>query len=164
MISGKFQCFLGALIISIGAQVYIPLIPVKVTLQTLSILFVVSHFGAKLGTLSVLLYLIEGIVGIPVFAGFSAGLSIFLGPSGGYLIGFVPAAYLTGILLERSTNRTFLSVFLAGLAGEIILLVIGYLRLVHFMGFFDAYIFGILPFILGDFLKLTIFTLSVSKR
>jgi biotin transport system substrate-specific component len=164
LISELFQCFLGAFIISIGAQICVPCIPVPLTLQTLGILLVASRLGARLSALSVLLYLVEGLAGIPVFAEFSWGQSVILGPSGGYLIGFVPAAYLTGILLKRSVNRTFLSVFLAGLAGEIVLLSIGYLQLAHFIGFADAYTCGILPFILGDFLKLTVFAMTTLRK
>ncbi|MDR1288985.1 MAG: biotin transporter BioY [Holosporales bacterium] len=162
--SGLFQCFLGALIIALGSQICVPWVPVPLTFQTLFVLIVVSRLGANLGALSVLLYLIEGLAGIPVFAEFSAGPAILLGPSGGYLLGFIPAAYLTGIILNRFTNRTFLSVLLAGLAGEVALLVTGYLQLAHFIGFSDAYTVGILPFILGDFLKLTLFAMIASKK
>ncbi|MDR2598543.1 MAG: biotin transporter BioY [Holosporales bacterium] len=164
--SSILQCLRGACIIAIGSHICVPFVPVPLTLQTLSVLFVVSHLGSKLGACSALLYLLEGLAGIPVFAEFSAGPAVVFGPSGGYLMGFIPAAYLTGILLEQRANRTFLSVFLAGLAGEIILLFIGFLQLSYFMGFADAYTFGIIPFILGDFLKLTIFAMisSVSSK
>ncbi|MDR0625384.1 MAG: biotin transporter BioY [Holosporales bacterium] len=156
-------CFVGSGVIAISAQICIPLIPVPITLQTLGVFLVGALLGARYGAFAVLLYLAEGMAGAPVFAKFSSGLHVIFGPTGGYLIGFVFAAYLTGALFERLKKRTFFSVFLAGLAGELVSLLAGYLQLTHFVGYYKAFTVGIMPFIIGDFLKLTLFALLMSS-
>jgi biotin transport system substrate-specific component len=158
------KCLLGASVVAVGSQICIPLIPVPFTLQTLSVFFVAYALGAKLGTFAVLIYLIEGVAGVPVFANFSSGMSVILGPTGGYLIGFVPLVFLLGFLLDRLKNVEFLLVLMVGFVSNLILLTIGYLRLAHFIGFYDAYALGVLPFIIGDFLKLTVFSVIISKK
>ncbi|MDR2666509.1 MAG: biotin transporter BioY [Holosporales bacterium] len=158
------KCLIGSLIIAIGAQICIPFIPVPLTLQTLGILFVAAALGARYGTIAVLMYFLEGISGIPVFAKFSSGISVILGPTGGYIIGFILAAYLTSRMIEKSKNKTFLSIFYAGFAGSVAVLIIGYLHLAHFIGYSAAYTFGIAPFIPGDLSKLILFALMVSGK
>jgi biotin transport system substrate-specific component len=129
----------------------------------LSVLLVASVLGSRCGTIAVVLYLSEGIAGIPVFAFGSSGIKAILGPSGGYLLGFVPAAYATASLLEKTKNRGVLRVLLCGLVGELILLSSGYLHLSYFFGIQKAYLFGVAPFLLGDLLKVAVFTLLVRK-
>ncbi|MDR1475782.1 MAG: biotin transporter BioY [Holosporales bacterium] len=161
---GVLRCLLGSCFIAVGSQIYIPFDPVPFTLQTFCVLLLGLCCGSKIGTLSVLLYLTEGIMGIPVFAGYNSGISILLGPAGGYLVGFIFAAYITGAMSEKWSRKSLASVFVIGLVGEIVLLLIGYLRLAHFIGFSDACTFGILPFIFGDFFKLTLCAIIASKK
>ncbi|MDR1522084.1 MAG: biotin transporter BioY [Streptococcaceae bacterium] len=155
------QCLCGSFAIALGAQISIPFVPIPLTLQTMAVLFVVSMLGSKGGTIAVLLYLLEGIMGLPVFAGFSSGIWRILSPTGGYLLGFVPAVYFSGTLLHRYHNRSFGAIFLAGLVGILITFVWGYLQLAYFVGFSRAYTLGIVPFYAADLLKLLIFSLWI---
>jgi biotin transport system substrate-specific component len=120
--------------------------------------------GPRRGTFAVLFYLLEGIIGLPVFAGFSSGVHVIWGPTGGYLFGFIPAVYLCGALLQKSHDRKFFGVFIAGLVGALAILLCGYLRLAYFIGFSQAYTLGIAPFYLADLLKLLIFSLLIFKK
>jgi biotin transport system substrate-specific component len=158
------KCLIGAGGIAICSQIYVPFFPVPLTLQTIGVLFTASILGARYGTIAILIYLAEGIAGLPVFAGFSSGLSVILGPTGGYLIGFVLAAYLIGSLMEKSKTRAFSEILIIGVLGDMILLTSGYLQLALFVGYSDAYTLGIMPFILGDLLKLVLFALLTSRR
>lgn len=153
----------GSIFIALSAQITIPLIPVPATFQTFAILLVGALFGPKLGSKIVLLYLLEGICGLPVFANFSYGIAKIFGPTGGYLIGFVCATYLTGYLLQHGWKRNNLLIFSAGLLGDITLLTFGYLVLAYFVGYKNAYLFGIAPFYLSGLVKLLLFTLTVRQ-
>jgi biotin transport system substrate-specific component len=155
---------LGSCIVALSSQISIPLIPVPITLQSLSVLLIASTLGSKCGTIAIVFYLIEGIIGIPVFAGYSCGIKVIFGPTGGYLLGFIPAVYITASLLEKAKHRGVLSVFSIALVGEFALLTVGYLQLAYFFGFSKAYAFGIVPFLLGDLLKVTVFALLARKR
>ena len=93
--------FLGSILLTISAKVKIPFYPVPMTMQTFVVLFLGLSFGYKIGLASVSLYLIEGIIGLPVFSNSpekGIGLVYFTGPTMGYLIGFLPAVFLTGFL------------------------------------------------------------------
>ncbi|MDR0677225.1 MAG: biotin transporter BioY [Holosporaceae bacterium] len=163
-LKGVLLCFYGSMLIALFAQISVPVSPVPFTLQTLAFLLVARQFGPKHGACAALLYLTEGICGIPVFANFSSGVSVLLSPSGGYLLGAVPAIFLTGILIQRMKNKKFVSIFLAGLSGEIVVFLWGYLRLSNFVGFYDAYLLGVAPFLFTDLLKLTVFSLYAREK
>ncbi|MDR2464277.1 MAG: biotin transporter BioY [Holosporales bacterium] len=158
------KCFICTGLIAICSQICIPFIPVPFTMQTLSVLFVASSLGARYGTIAILMYLVEGAIGIPVFAKLSSGLPVLLGPTGGYLIGFVLAAYITGKLIEKSKTKSFFSLLWPGIAGGLIVLFTGYLRLAYFVGYSRAFTLGVLPFILGDVVKAAVFAaVTMSK-
>ena len=150
---------LGATFIALTAQLTIPLSPVPITLQPFAVLLISAFLGADLGSKAVLLYLFAGMFGLPVFAGFSFGLAVILGPTGGYLIGFIGTAYLTGYLLQHGWGKSSLQIFLAALFGEIVLFITGYLVLAFFIGYRDAYLFGVAPFYLVELARLLLFAL-----
>ncbi len=154
---------LGSLSIALSAQVSVPLQPVPVTLQTFAVSLVSAIFGPIMGTQMVLLYLFEGIVGLPVFTNFSCGLMTLLEPTGGYLIGFIFAAWLTGYLLKKGETKNSVYVFLAVLSGHFLLFLLGYVRLAHFIGYKNAYLFGIAPFYTIEATKLLLLTLIISR-
>jgi biotin transport system substrate-specific component len=93
----------ASILIAISAQIAIPLpfTPVPLTLQTLVVLAAGVVLGSSRGALAITLYLLEGCAGLPVFSGAASGITHLLGPTGGYLIGFLPAAWLTGFLAEK---------------------------------------------------------------
>ncbi|WP_376792760.1 biotin transporter BioY [Thermoflexus sp.] len=138
----------------------LPLTPVPITGQTLAVLLVGAVLGSRRGALSMAAYILEGALGLPVFAGGAAGLTRVLGPTGGYLIGFIAAAFLTGWLAERGWDRRPLTAALAMLAGNIVIYLFGLPWLARFVeGFLGpkgALTLGLLPFIPGDLLKLAL--------
>jgi biotin transport system substrate-specific component len=146
----------GSLFVAGMAQVRIPLpfTPVPITGQTFAVLLVGAVLGSRRGAASLLLYLIQGMLGLPVFAGGASGLAYLIGPTGGYLVGFVVAASLIGLLAARGMDRRIPSALLAFLAGEIVIYLFGVSWLSVFLGIQRAIIAGLLPFILGDAIKL----------
>ena len=116
-----FLVLTGSALLAISAQfaVRLPLSPVPVTGQTLVVLMIGMAFGARLGAATVLAYLAEGAMGLPVFAEGKSGLIAFAGPTGGYLVGFVAAAFATGFLAERGMGRGAVSTVLAMIVGNI---------------------------------------------
>lgn len=145
---------LFAAIIGILAQVSIPLPFVPITGQTLAIGLAATILGSRYGTLSVLLYLVIGAAGLPVFAQFSGGFSSLFGPTGGYLIGFIPTAFIIGFYLEKTSFR-FIHALLANLTGMIITLLIGtfWLKLAASLTWPAAFIGGFTPFLLVGVIK-----------
>lgn len=151
----------GSLFIALSAQVAIPLpfSPVPVTGQTLAVPLIGALLGSRRGGLSLLAYLAEGALGLPVFAGGTAGLARLMGPTGGYLVGFVPAAFLTGLLAERGWDRQVRTTLLAMFLGNVAIYALGLLWLARFVGGERVLASGLLPFIPGDLLKLILATM-----
>lgn len=146
----------SSVFIAFCAQISIrfPFSPVPITGQTLAVLLVGALLGSRRGSLSVMTYLGQGIAGLPVFAGGMSGVTHFLGPTGGYLIGFVAAAYLAGKLAERGWDRRVGTTFLAMLLGNLALYIFGLPWLSTFVGIETTLQLGFYPFITGDLAKL----------
>jgi biotin transport system substrate-specific component len=145
---------LFAAIIGIFAQFTIPLPLVPITGQTLAIGLAATILGSRYGTLSVLLYLFIGATGIPVFAEMSGGISKLVGPTGGYLVGFIPTAFIIGYYLEK-TKFTFVHAMIANTIGMIITLALGtaWLKFAASLSWEAAIAGGLTPFIIGGFIK-----------
>ena len=146
----------GSALLAISAQIKIPLYPVPVTGQTLVVLMIGMAYGSRLGAATLLAYLVEGGMGLPVFAGGGAGWATLAGPTGGYLIGFLVAAFLLGLLAERGMGRGPVSTALAMIVGTALIYVFGVTHLSGFIGFEKAVAAGLLPFLYGDALKLIV--------
>jgi biotin transport system substrate-specific component len=148
----------GSALIALAAQIAIPLpfSPVPVTGQTFAVLLVAAALGARLGPASVALYVGEGLAGLPVFAGGTAGLARLTGPTGGYLVGFVVAALVVGRLAQLGWDRRIVTAVVAMLAGEVVIYAFGLAWLSRFplsVGLLEA---GLLPFIPGDLFKVVL--------
>lgn len=150
--------------IALGAQFkfYLPFSPVPVTAQTLAVLLTGALLGPVHGAGAVLLYLLEGLMGVPVFAGGQGGLASLIGPTGGYLLGFVPAAYVTGLLIERGWDRNLGTTFAALALGNVLIYAFGLLGLMIFAGRESVLALGLWPFVPGDLFKLACATLALS--
>jgi len=148
---------LFAAIIGILAQITIPLPLVPITGQTLAIGLAATILGAKFGTISVLLYILIGAAGIPVFAEMSAGVSVIVGPTGGFLIGFIPTAYFIGWMLEK-TAYTVKNAIIANIIGMFIALCFGtvWLKIVANLSWTAAFMSGFAPFIIVGIIKATL--------
>ncbi|NUM80070.1 biotin transporter BioY [bacterium] len=157
-------CF--SLLTAAGAWVTLPLSfsPVPITLQTLVVSLAGAVLGAKRGALSQLMYIGYGICGLPVFAGGLTSIAVVLGPSGGYLIGFPVAAFLTGLLV--SDNKNILWNLGALIIGSLPVLLLGTLQLSLFTAgnLREAFAIGFVPFIAGDFIKCALAALILSGK
>ncbi len=145
---------LFAAIIGVMAQITIPLPLVPITGQTLAIGLAATILGSRYGTLSVILYLIIGSAGVPVFAEFSGGVSKLIGPTGGYLVGFVPTAFLIGWFMEKR-DFTFKNAVIANSMGTLVTLALGtaWLKIAAELSWSAAIAGGFTPFIIVGLIK-----------
>jgi biotin transport system substrate-specific component len=143
----------GTLLLAASAKAQVPFYPVPMTLQTLAVLAIGAAYGARLAGATLLLYLGEGLAGLPVFAGVGAGPGYVAGPTGGFLVGFLVAAALVGWLAERGWGRSAPRLVGAMLLGQIALYALGAAWLASFIGLDKAWRFGVLPFLLADAVK-----------
>ncbi len=146
----------GSAVLTLSARLSIPFWPVPMTLQSLAVLLIGAGFGLRLGAATVVLYLIEGAVGLPVFAGtpmHGLGLAYMMGPTGGYLVGFLAAAALVGFFAERGADRSVPKLLGAMTLGHLVLFGFGYAWLAHLVGKDLAFTAGVEPFILGTVVK-----------
>ena len=146
---------LMAALTAAGAYIAIPIGPVPIVLQNLFVMLAGLLLGGRWGLISVGVYLLAGAVGLPVFAGGTGGIGKFVGPTGGYLLGFAAAAYLVGIISERGHGRLAVDI-LAMVAGTLAVYAFGvsWLKVVTGMSLSKAASVGMLPFLIGDALKI----------
>jgi len=144
-----------SLLVALCAQISIPVpgSPVPITGSTLGVLYAGALLGSRRGAAAVALYFLEGGLGLPFFAGGAAGLAHFAGPTGGYLLGFLPAAWLAGWLAERGWDRTPGKALALMLAGSVVILALGLAGLARFVPASRLLPLGFYPFIPGDLAK-----------
>lgn len=145
---------LFAALIAVLAQVVIPLPLIPITGQTFAIGLAATVLGSRHGTVATLLYVAMGCVGIPVFAQMSGGLGILLGPTGGFIVGFIPAAWAIGYYLEK-TSFTFVQACIANLIGMIITLAFGmvWLKFSASLSWTAAFLSSVAPFLVVGVIK-----------
>lgn len=145
----------GSLILGLSAQMEfrLPFTPVPVTAQTFVVMLIGSFLGSNRGILAIFLYLAAGVWGLPVFSGFGAGLHHILGPTGGYILGFIGGAYVAGTFIKHGDNHSFFYTFLIMLLSCATIYIVGILWLGAHLGFNNVLELGLLPFIAGDILK-----------
>ena len=145
----------GSLLLTLSAKVQVPFWPVPMTMQTFAVLVIGMAFGWRLGAATVLLYLAEGAVGLPVFSK-GGGFAYLAGPTGGYLIGFVVAAALVGWLAERGWDRAPLRTLVAMFLGIAVIYLFGVAWLTTLIGFEKAIAAGVVPFLAADAFKIVL--------
>lgn len=153
----------GAVLLALASQLSIPLQPVPLTFQSATVVLIGLAGGARLGSYAVIVYLIAGLVGMPVFADFHAGLPTLLGPTGGYLAGFAPAAFISGYLAQKGFARHPMSAFLAACAGVSVIFLMGVAWLSTFTGWHLAITLGVLPYALSEPIKLIVLSFLVPR-
>jgi biotin transport system substrate-specific component len=146
----------GSILLAALSQVQVPFYPVPMTLQTLGVMLIGLTFGFRLASATVALYLVEGLVGLPVFAGFAAGPAVFVGGTAGYLFGFLFAAALMGFMADRGIAKSWIGTIATLFAGEVVLFGLGIAYLAYLYGFDKSLEYGLYPFILGDLLKVAL--------
>jgi biotin transport system substrate-specific component len=164
---------IGTAILAISAKVQVPFWPVPMTLQTLAVMLIGATYGSRVAVATVLAYIAEGALGLPVFANTPpqiAGPAYLIGPTAGYIWGWVAAAAIIGYAADKGWSRSVPKMFAAMLAGEIVLFGMGFVWLAWFatlssgavgMGAEKALAAGVTPFLLADALKLTLAALAV---
>ena len=154
----------GSILLTISAKIKIPFYPVPMTMQTFVVLFLGIAFGYKIGVVTILLYLFEGIIGLPVFSNSpekGVGIVYFTGPTMGYLIGFLPAVFLSGYLKlddwtkKENKNVEFFFINLLKLLISVsVIYLLGLLWLSNLIGFEKAILFGFKPFWIAELFKI----------
>ncbi|GLS30714.1 biotin transport system substrate-specific component [Mesorhizobium albiziae] len=145
----------GSALLALAAKITVPFWPVPMTLQTLAVFLIAATYGRNLAVATVLAYLVEGAMGLPVFAT-GAGLAYMAGPTGGYLAGFVVAAAVVGHAVDRGLDRNIFVLFGVMMLGEVAILALGAAWLAVLMGGEKALAFGVGPFIVTDVMKIAL--------
>lgn len=144
-------CILGPLVI------ILPISPVPFSLCLFGIYLIAYILGYKYGTLACCLYLLIGLIGLPVFSSFSGGIAKLFGPTGGYLIGYIPLIFVSGLFIDKYPNK--ISIHIIGMTlGLIICYTLGtcWLSFITGLSLKDALLIGVIPFIFGDVVKITL--------
>ena len=145
----------GSWLVAFFAQVEIPMLPVPITGQTFAVLLIGALLGSKRGAAAMIAYITQGAMGLPFFAGGASGLSILTGTTAGYLLGFIVAAYVIGLLAERGLERSVRTSIIPFLVGTVIIYAFGVAWLAIVLGSLSKAVqFGLLPFLAGDAIKL----------
>ncbi|WP_028957997.1 biotin transporter BioY [Sulfitobacter sp. 20_GPM-1509m] len=150
----------GILLLAVAAKIKVPMWPVPITMGTFAVLAIGAAYGARLGLVTILGYMIVGALGLDVFAGSSAqtfGLTYMMGGTGGYLVGYVLATVLLGVLAQRGWDRSVGWMALAMLMGNAVIYLPGLAWLGQLYGWDKPILqWGLTPFLIGDVIKLTL--------
>ena len=164
IIKSLLAIILGSIALTISAKIKIPFYPVPMTMQTFVVLLIGIAYGWKLGVATIFLYLIEGIIGLPVFSGSpekGTGIIYFMGPTMGYLIGFLSACFLASFV---KSDDNFLMIFIKLILSVSTIYILGILWLGTIIGWDKPIIeLGVLPFVLAEFFKIFLLTLLAKK-
>jgi biotin transport system substrate-specific component len=173
LISSILLVVAGTMVLAIAAKIKVPFYPVPMTLQTLAVLGIAATYGSRLAVITVLAYLAEGALGLPVFTNTPpavAGPAYFMGPTGGFLVGFVVMAGIVGAAADRGWGRSFPKLLGAMLVADVVMLALGFAWLAWFatlssgatgLGVASAFSAGVAPFLLGDLLKVVLAAAAV---
>ena len=148
---------LMAALTAVGSYIIVPIGPVPIVLSTLFVLLSGLLLGSRWGFVSICLYLFVGAIGLPVFSGGRGGIAHFLGPTGGYLFGYLLAAWVSGLVSERSRGILLLDI-LSVIMGSLLIYGLGvpWLKMVTQMPWAKAFIVGMAPFLIGDAIKASV--------
>lgn len=149
----------GTALMTLAAKTKIDMVFVNVTMQTFAVFAIAAAYGSRLAVATMALYLLEGALGMPVFTGTpekGIGLAYMVSTTGGYLISYLAAAWVVGLAADKGFARNPVVMGVAMLAGEAIILSLGFLWMAYLLGFEKALAFGVGPFIVADILKLAL--------
>lgn len=150
----------GTIFIAVSAQIRIvlPFSPVPITGQTFAVLLIAALYGSRRGPATIVTYLTFGAIGLPIFAGGTFGMMTLVGPTAGYLAGFLVAAYIVGLLSERGWDRQAWTTATGMIIGNATIYIAGIVWLSQFVGWQAVLSTGLLPFLAGDALKIVLAT------
>jgi len=152
-----FMILVSVVFMGIMANIRVPLWPVPITMQTFGVFVLAFFFGSRKGLLSMLGYILAGIVGFGVFAGYKSGMAVMMGPTGGYLVGMLIAAFVVGLMIEKGYGRDKKSVLLCMLIGNLVIYAFGIIGLRLYFAeftFWKILTVGLFPFLIGDLVKI----------
>lgn len=148
---------LGSVFLAVMSQIAVPFFPVAMTLQTLAVMLIGVTFGFRMATATVVLYILEGAAGLPVFTGFANMAVLIAKPyTAGYVAGFLVAAAIMGFMADRGVTKTWLGMIATLFVGEVVIFGMGIALLAYLLGFETSLQAGLYPFLLGDALKLVL--------
>lgn len=160
----KLVLVLFGVLLMVGAsQLMIPLKPVPITFQSAMVVLIGMTYGPRLGSYVVATYLIGGMIGLPFFANFSSQAAGLFGPTSGYLIGFLPGAFISGYLAQLGMARTAIRSFIAACIGTSVIFLFGITMLSRFVGWHGALLFGLVPFMFTETTKLIFISFIIPK-
>ncbi|MES0195310.1 biotin transporter BioY [Mesorhizobium sp. M0011] len=154
-----FLAIAGTLVLTLSAKTKVMLGPVDISMQTLAVLLIAAAFGMRLGVATLLLYMAEGAMGFPVFQSTpekGLGIAYMLGSTGGYLAGFVVMAAIVGWAADRGWDHHPIKLFNAMLVAEVVMMAMGFAWLALLIGPEKSWQFGVVPFIVGDLIKVAL--------
>jgi biotin transport system substrate-specific component len=163
----------GSIILALSAKVQVPFYPVPMTLQTFAVMAIAAAYGSRLAVATVVLYLLEGFFGIPVFANTPPGIpgpAYFLGTTGGFLIGFIALAFIVGYAADKGWDRSIPRLFAAMIVADAVVFAVGFAWLAWFahlasggmgIGPGSAWVNGVYNFLLADLLKIALAALFI---
>ena len=172
-VQGAVLVVLGTIILAISAKIRVPFYPVPMTLQTFAVMALAAPYGSRFAVLTVLAYLFEGALGLTVFTNTPpamAGPLYFLGPTGGFLIGFILLALIVGTATDRGWDRSIPKLFAAMIVADAVMFALGFGWLAWFaqlstggqgIGVEAAFMNGVVPFLLADLLKIALAALAI---
>jgi biotin transport system substrate-specific component len=149
----------GTALMTLAAKTKVDMVFVNVTMQTFAVFAIAAAYGSRLAVATMALYLLEGALGLPVFTGTpekGIGLLYMVGPTGGYLLSYLVAAWVVGLAADKGFARNPIVLGVAMFAAEVIILGMGFLWMAYLFGFEKAFTFGVGPFIVADILKLAL--------
>lgn len=155
---------IGTALMTLAAKAKVDMVFVNVTMQTFAVFAISAAYGSRLAVATMALYLLEGALGMPVFTGTpekGIGLAYMVGPTAGYLLSYLAVAWIVGRAADKGFTRNPIGLGLAMLAGEVIILGMGFLWMAYLFGFGKAFAFGVGPFIIADLLKLALAAAAV---
>ena len=151
-------------IMAVCAWVSIPMVPIPITLQTMGVFITASILGAKKGTLSIIIYILLGAIGLPVFSNFTGGLGIILSPTGGFILCFIFTTIITGFILEHF-KCSILTNIIAMTSGLVACYLIGTIWYCVYAGVdvLTSLLVCVVPFLFGDAVKIGVSAILTTK-
>lgn len=154
---------MASVFLALISQVIIPIQPVPITLQTTAVIFIGAALGPRLGAYAVALYLLEGLAGLPVFAGFQGGAAVFFTPVAGYLLGMIPSAFIHGKLMQWGMAKNVFLSFLAAVISTMVVYACGVSYFAHLTNWHTAWTLGVAPYVISAPIKLALISLILPK-